>query len=229
METELLVDAALGYAADLGVASMFWYMAFDNDLARAFGGVSSGWSARPELIVLRCAEVAKRSPAECASPEADAGRIVEILNESHIGEEMFLPFSRALLSDRLARAPDVYGWDRVLLSAGAVIGVRADGPGTRISSEREGERTAVTRATAVDYGCRPGAERQFERLLRSWCAKLASEGVDELAFLTSEHAHLNTLLRALASSVVPFEFWTSGMREPDGGAPAGLYVDPLYF
>lgn len=224
-----LIDAALGYAADLGTASMFWYVAFDNDVARAFGGVSSGWSEQLEMIIIRCRDVAKRSSVPVASPEEDANHIVELLNESHSGEEMFLPFSRSSLSDRLERVPDIYGWDRVLLSGDAVIGVRADGPSTWVRTEREGERMAVTRAMAVDYGCRPGSEQQFEQLLRAWCAKLVDDGVNELALLTSEHAHLSALLRGLASRVVPFEFWTSGMHEPDEGAPAGVYVDPLYF
>ena len=62
-------------------------------------------------------------------PTAVAAR----LNAFHGGEEMFVPYTEASLAARLARAPDLYGWERVWLAEGAVIGVWPAGrhlPGT---------------------------------------------------------------------------------------------------
>ncbi len=223
-----LLDTALGYAADAGASSFFWYIAEDNEAAHAFAAAASGWATRPELVILRCEDLAGPSEAGTASSR-DARLLCEILNESHSGEQFYLPYDPATLSERVARAPDIYRWDRLRLSGDAAIGVRADGARTRVWSERDGERRAATRAAVVDYGCRPGAEPRFERLLRAWCAELVAEGVEELAIHTSEHAHLNELLRGLAARVVPFELWTSGVAEPADGSPRGLYTDALYF
>ncbi len=232
-----LLDAALGYAADAGASSFFWYIAEDNEAAHAFAAASSahafaaassGWATRPQLVILRCEDLAEPMEMAAASPQ-DASLLCEILNASHSDEQLYLPYDPATLGERVGRAPHIYRWDRLRLSEDAVIGVRADGARTRVWSERDGERRSATRAAVVDYGCRPGAEPQFERLLRAWCAELAGQGVEELAIHSSEHAHLNELLRGLAARVVPFELWTSGVGEPAAGAPQGLYTDPLYF
>ena len=138
---------------------------------------------------------------------------------------MYLPYTAESFTARLERAPDLYSWEQVWETDQAVVGVwLAD---VRVVREDDGHRTEAVRATVLDYGFLPGAEEEFERLLRAWCGWLVERGTSELAVLTSEGSPGYPVVSRLAAQMDAFDF-RMGAPEPEGAAQRGLYVDPIY-
>jgi hypothetical protein len=163
-----------------------------------------------------------------ASP-ADAGEIVRRLNAFHDAEEIFVPYTQASLAARVERAPDLYGWDKLWMTDGAVVGVWPAATALKTISETNGARTVTVPAVALDYAFAPGAEPEFEALLRAWCGWLAARGMDTLVVYTSPASVGSAQLRGLARSTGEFFTWTPGIRVPAGAESRGLYVDAVYF
>ena len=202
----------------------YGYVAIDNAAAGRLHGPDR-WSFHALRGVLRCEELAGASMGRPATP-ADAGRIVEILNECHKGEEMYLPYTVESFSERLERAPELYSWDNVWLTERAVVGVWP--AGLRVTREEDGRRSETVRASVLDHGFLPGAEDELEQLLRAWCGRLAELGTSELAIYTSEGSPNYGVVSGLASQIDAYHF-RMGVAEPDGAAQRGLYVDAVYF
>ena len=78
-------------------------------------------------------------------------------------------------------------------------------------------------------GSSPGAERDFESLLRAWCAQLKEQGLDTLTIFTSDASPGSGLLSSLAAASESFVVWTPGIAEPPSAAMYGIYVDSIYF
>jgi len=76
----------------------------------------------------------------------------------------------------------------------------------------------------IDHGFLPGAEHEFEALLRGWCAWANDRGLDRLSIFSSDASPGYGLLHSLASAVEPFFVWTPGIEEPAGAAERGIYV-----
>ena len=142
---------------------------------------------------------------------------------------MFVPYTAERLAARLARAPDLYGWDQVWLADGAVLGVWPAGRALRVVTERDGVQTRSDPGLVLDYAFAPGAEAPFEGLLRAWCGWLWARGLDRLSLFTSPRGPGADLLTALADQVEPYNMWTPGVPVPEGAERRGLYVDPIYF
>jgi ribosomal protein S18 acetylase RimI-like enzyme len=141
-----LVDAALAHAADRRASGLYWYMAVDNEVAHAFAGAGApGWRAKPEVLLLRCARLASHEQFGEPSSEPDTPLLAEILNESHRGEEMYLPYDEDSLRARLSRSPDQYGWPHLWRSGASVIGVRGGAP-ARVWRGQASESVSTTRA-----------------------------------------------------------------------------------
>jgi hypothetical protein len=155
--------------------------------------------------------------------------IAQLLNAFHGDEEMFVPYDEASLAARLARAAELYSWDKVRLADGAVVGVWPAGRALRLVTERGAERSVSESGVVLDYGFVPGAEAAFEALLRGWCGWLAERGMDRLSIFTSPAARGADLIRALADDVEHFNIWTPGIPTPPQAETKGLYVDPIYF
>jgi hypothetical protein len=96
-------------------------------------------------------------------------------------------------------------------------------------SETNGVRSESVRGVVLDYAFRPGAEREFEALLRAWCGAIRQSGMDTLSIFTSPSSAGVEILRSLAREVEPFNMWTPGIAEPPDSRDHGLYVDPIYF
>ncbi len=200
------------------------YTAVDNAAATRLRGPDS-WSFPARRALLPCESLAGSPVGAPATPE-DAGRIVEILNSCHGGEEMYVPYTVESLTARLERAPDLYSWEQVWLTERAAVGVWP--AGLRVAREENGHRTETVRATVLDYGFLPGGEGEFEQLLRAWCAWLARNGTSELSVLTSAGSPNFPILSKLAPEMDAYLF-RMGAPEPEGAAQRGLYVDGIYF
>ncbi|MGH9199468.1 MAG: hypothetical protein ACRD1T_27525, partial [Acidimicrobiia bacterium] len=70
------------------------------------------WSVPVNRAILQCSGL-EGPPTGSPATKDDASRIVEILNECHKEEELFLPYNVESLSARMERAPDLYSWDHL--------------------------------------------------------------------------------------------------------------------
>lgn len=184
------------------------------------------WRARPLRASLSCAALAGAAAGRVATRD-DAARIAMLLEAAHGSEEMFLPPDVSRLTTRLTRAPECYGFDRMLIADDAVVGV-GEGDERRIL-ERADLRDETRRATVIDWGC--DGERglvALESLLRCWCSRLAERGTTHLLIFFSDASPAAKLLHALAESVVEIELRSSLPEPPDSGVH-GVYVDPVYY
>ena len=205
------------------------YIAVGNaGMQHGFRNQRDKWPGVLHRLRFSTARLAGPAYGRPATPD-DAATIRERLNSFHADEEMFVPYTPERLAARLERAPDLYGWDRVWLADGAVLGVWPAGRAMRIVTERGGVRTHSDPGLALDYAIAPGGEAAFEGLLRAWCSWLSARGLDRLTIFTSPHGPASDLLRSLADEVEPYNMWTPGVPVPAGAETRGLYVDPIYF
>lgn len=204
---------------------VYGYIAALNERMLSFIDPRSQWRERVLRLLLRC-EPSPPSRARVATP-ADAPRIVEVLNAAHGQEAMFIPYTVESLTKRLERAPDLYGWNDVLLGERAVVGVWD----ARLGVHREGadgSRRSDVRATVLDYGCEPGAQDELVSLLRAAATSLGAAGTTELAVYSSRPSPAYAELVAVAADVEEYVLFVIG-REPDVSDQHGVHVDPIYF
>ena len=113
-----------------------------------------------------------------------------------------------------------------MIGESAVLGVWPSG--LCVTTERDGLRRESVRASTLDHGFLPGADEEFERLIRSYCAALLDDGHTELSIILSEQSPGFARLRSLALDAEPFDFKMT-KPEPENAATKGLYVDAIYF
>lgn len=205
------------------------YIALDNaGMQHGFRQTPDKWPTPLYRIRLSCARLAGPAFGRPATPE-DAAMIVARLNAFHGEEEMFVPYTQERLVARLQRAPDLYGWDRLWLADGAVVGVWPAGRAMRVVTERAGVQTHADPGLVLDYAFEAGAEEAFDGLLRAWCGWLSEQGIDRLTIFTSPNGPGVDLLTSLADEIEPYNMWTPGLPVPAGAERRGLYVDPVHF
>jgi hypothetical protein len=205
------------------------YISVDNaGMQHGFIDTPNKWSIPAFRVQLGCSTLAGPAAGRAATP-ADAPAMVELLNAFHGREEMYLPYTVESLSARLERAPELYSWDKVWMTSRAMVGVWPAGESLRVVSETNGVRTESSRGLVLDYAFSPGAEREFEALLRAWCGLLQERSIDALSIFTSPSSPGVAILRSLAREVEPYNMWTPGIAAPPDAGDRGLYVDPIYF
>ncbi len=204
------------------------YPSVDNAaMLRGFAGAPR-WSIHQIRAQLPCVSLAGPQAGRPATAR-DAPRIVEILNATHESDEMYVPYTVDSLRARVERSPRDYCWERVRMTDRAVVGVWPAGDSVRFIIDSKGERIESRRGIALDWGFIPGAEDEFEALLRAQCGWLSNRGLDTLSLFTSEASAGYERVRALASELERFVVISFGIPEPAGAAARGLYVDPIYF
>ncbi len=204
------------------------YVSVNNAaMLRGFAGAPR-WSIHAIRAQLVCASLAGPQIGGPATPR-DASRIVEILNATHESDEMYLPYTVDSFTTRVERSPRDYCWERVRITDRAVLGVWPAGDTVRFIIESKGKPVESRRGLALDWGFLPGAEDEFEALLRAQCGWLSDRGLDRLSLFTSEASAGYERVRALASELERYVVISFGIPEPPGAVTRGLYVDPIYF
>ena len=211
------------------VAGSNAFIAVDNaGMQHGFRNTPDKWPTTLLVAQLSTARLAAPTVGRPATP-ADAAAIVDRLNAFHGCEEMFVPYTEASLAARMTRAPDLYSWEQVWLADGAVVGVWPAGRARRAVTERGGEVSFSEPGVVLDYAYEPGAEADFEALVRAWCGWLDARGMNRLTLLTSPASPGVDCVRALADDIESFNHWTPGVPPPPDAAEKGLYIDPIYF
>jgi hypothetical protein len=205
------------------------YISVDNaGMQHGFEGTPDKWPQIVQRAELDCTALAGPMAGRPAT-RADADEIARRLTAFHRAEELFVPYDGAGLARRVERAPDLYGWDNIWMTDSAVVGVWAAGAALRTVTEIAGAQTVTMPGVVLDYAFAPAAEAEFEALLRAWCGRLASVGLDTLVIYTSPASTGHALIATLARSVGDFFTWTPGIPVPPGAERRGLYTDAIYF
>lgn len=205
------------------------YVSVNNaGMQHGFANTPSKWEVVVLRVQLSCGETAGPRVGRAATP-ADAERIVELLNRTHQGEEMYVPYTVDSLTARLNRAPKQYSWRHLWMTDRAVVGAWPAGDSLQVITESKGARTVSRRGLVLDYGFVPGAEDELDALLRGWCGALADKKIDTLSIFTSEPSPGCARICGLGREVEPYNMWSPGIAVPAGSAGRGLYVDPIYF
>ena len=205
------------------------YISVDNlGMQHGFRSTPNKWPVTVMRLQLDCAALAHEGFGRMATLD-DASTLVAMLNAFHGQQEMFAPYSEERFRARMARAPKQYSWDQILMTQNALVGVWPAGDSLRVVTETDGRRTESVRGVVLDYAFAPGGEKDFEKLLRGWCAVLTACGMDRLSVFSSRNSPGVEVLRGLASEVEEFFMWSPGLAVPDGAEARGLYVDPVYF
>jgi hypothetical protein len=202
----------------------YGYTALENAEGMRIGGPDT-WSITVLRALLDCAQLAGPTVGRPASPD-DVDLVIRTLNDGHGSEELYLPYTPDSFAARMARVPDLYNWDSLLIGDGAVVGVWPAGLG--VTLDRGIGQTTTRRAVVLDHGFLPGREEEFETLLRSWCSRLLDLGHTELMVVVSESSPGYPVIARLAARMDPFSF-RMAVPEPQGTKQRGLYVDAIYF
>lgn len=205
------------------------YVHRDNERMRQLYSRRSVWSDQPYRVTIACDTSDAEAPGSSAATARDASDIAAILNATHNGQELYAPYTPRSLARRLERAPDLYSWNDVTRTDGAVVGVWHS-PEVRIRTEADG--TTVTRsrrALVLDDGFLPGAEDEYRSLIRVAAARAGAAGFDHLSIFTTDRSPTSKILRRLAETIEPYEVIVPFVDEPEGVAERGVYVDQAYF
>jgi hypothetical protein len=221
-------NSALGKYWDHVDGSQAYIAVGNAGMQHGFADTPDKWDQIVQRVELDCAALAGAMVGRAATP-ADAGEIAARLNAFHDAEEMFVPYTAESFAARVERAPDLYGWDKVWMTDGALVGVWPAGAALRSVTETSGVRMVTVPAVAMDYACAPGAEDELEALLRAWCGALVSAGIDTLVIYTSPASPGSALINRLGRSTGEFFTWTPGIKVPQGASQRGLYTDAAYF
>ena len=205
------------------------YIAVDNlGMQHGFQGTPDKWGQIVQRVELDCAALAGPMTGRPAT-SADAVEIAERLNTFHGAEELYVPHMAESFAARVERAPDLYGWDKIWLTDGALVGVWPAGGALRTVTDVGGAQTVSTPAVVMDYAFAPGAEAEFEALLKAWCGALAAQGIDTLIIYTSPGSPGSALITGLGRATGAFFTWTPGIPPPADSGRRGLYTDAAYF
>ena len=181
--------------------------------------------ARAPAVQMRIDVRAAARPGPLPAASADGRHIAELLETASGDLELSRPWVAREIEARVTGVGPRYGWDRIALGDGAIVGVertpivvRSEGPGGR--SERR-------QVLAFDVAARPGHESELAQLVRAWCARLADEGVDDLV-VTVASPRLLAPLAELAASETRFDLNHHFRVAPDADA-RGYFVDGMLF
>jgi hypothetical protein len=217
-----------------GVESGYWFIGPGNARATAFaqkGGLAS-IVATARLLHFDAAPEPGGSSRLRPVTRGEAKAVVELLNRTHDGQELFRPYTVGSLNRRLSRSPE-YGWDHVFgVDEGgelaAVLGLWDQGRSLRVTSfdKVSGQTHTVSRPVVADYGFRPGAEGALAALLRGAAAVAASWGRQEVMMTVPAASPLPGLLADLRPRLDTLCFFVTGEAGKDAGAD--VWVDPVY-
>ena len=153
---------------------------------------------RPPAVQLRIdVRAAARPGVLPAASSADAGHIAELLEAANGDLELSRPWMAREAEARVAGVGRRYGWDRIALRGGAILGVERTPVVVR--TESPSGRSERREVLAFDVAALPGCESELPPLVRAWCARLADEGIDDL-LVTVASPRLLTPLAGLATA-----------------------------
>lgn len=205
-----------GFAAG---ATPYSLVAVGNDrMLEKLPSELSRWPWRHKRFYLDTRSLAAASTALVAIDPIDASPLI---NRLYDGQAISPPTTPPALSRRLQVTPHLYGPDRLLGDAHAVIGVSRE----PIHITTESADGIQRRREAVAYDVGANDADAFERVVRSWCGRLAADDVDDLVVDVTTASPLHDRLADLARSAREYALQFS--LSPPANA-TGYRIDPTY-
>ena len=219
------------------IDSAYWLISADNttSLTAVRRGGALPWPKAVHLVDLDT-HAAPRSglPAVRLGPNR-AAEVVNLLNRTHAGKELFDPYTEGRLQSRLERTPD-YGWQNwwgIEGTGGELVGVAGLldlGRWWRMKRQvkASGEETTSSAAAVFDFGYAQGGEKRMVDLLHHLRGIAHSWGRDHLSIHLDPQEDLYPFLPAPAHVGADFRFFASGIAVPPTQEIGLFYLDPVY-
>jgi GNAT superfamily N-acetyltransferase len=217
--------------------SPYWLISADNRNSLA-AVQRSGVPLWPKEVHLVDVDTKTDRRAEVAAVRLGPDRVrevVDLLNRTHAGKELFAPYTEERLQARLGRTPE-YGWHNwwgIEGRAGrlvAVAGLLDLGRWWRIMRrlKASGQETTNSAAGVFDFGYAEGCEQQMAELLYGLLEVAASWGRDHLSICLDPEDDLYAFLPTAARAGVVFRFLAAGIPVPSADEMGRIYLDPAY-
>jgi len=163
----------------------------------------------------------------------DLPRVLELVNATHRGREMFLPYTAESLQRRLERSPD-YSWQhwrgyRSRQGLVAVAGMWDFNRSLKIAERsKSGDRVHVSvPAFVLDYGYREGAEEAMVEVFFALMEAAAQAERNELSIALPVERRLYSMMDGFPHTSTLFHILTPGIPTPKG-MEGSVYLDPVY-
>ena len=168
-----------------------------------------------------------------ARPE-QATELCALINRTHGGRDLFLPYTEESLAARLSRSAD-YGWPQLFARerggrAVAMAGLWDLGATLKlIRTDREGKETTTRPSVILDYGFEEDAEREMARLLDDIGKLAAAQGRQELWMAIDRESRLYDVMSGRPHSVTSVWGLNIIPGAPLPGRTATPYLDLVYW
>lgn len=163
-----------------------------------------------------------------------AEAIIEILNDTHKGKDLFMPYSLDSFMGRLTRGKtyslrDFYVYVGQDGQATAVAGLWRQCEVIREIriNEISNEHCQITRAAVADWGFKPGHEKDFVKLLQCICDEVKTEGISELFLSTCDHRLDNFIQDYISAYTESLWLYSRNMLGETLLPQPPYYFDPL--
>lgn len=219
-----------------GIDGSYWFIAETN--AKSIGFATRGDASKlPPAKAYQWTLPARplSAAAVVASPlhAGELGRVVALINATHNGEDLFLPYTERSLGARLSRG-DAYTTDDLWCVRGpdgaprAVVGVWDAGASVAAhAAGPDGTETVTRMHTVADHGHAEGAESALMALLLSLSAAAGAAGRDALTVPgPSPESALGRLLADAGATCA--RYW-AGLPTVPGERVRPIRLDPIYF
>ena len=232
--TDLVIRNFL-LAREENVETPYWLISPDNGTSLAFNRQIEveSWPVDGRIDNF---DVTARRPAGsnvgAVGPD-DLPRALELINETHRGRELFLPYTAESLRRRLQQSPG-YSWRhwrgyRSRQGLVAVAGMWDFDRSLRITeSSKSGDSVHVSvPALVLDYGYRQGAEEAMVEVFMALMEAAAHAERNELWIALPVERRLYSLMVELPHSTTLFQILTPSIPASKE-MTASVYLDPVY-
>lgn len=232
--TDLVLEN-LVLAREADVDTPYWLISPDNSTSLAFNrqtGVE-GWPVDGRIDGFDVSARRETRGEVVSVGPSDLPRVLDLVNRTHTGREMFLPYTAESLRGRLSRSP-TYGWQhwrgyRSEERLTAAAGIWDFGRSLRIT-EREkttGRERIASPAYVLDYGYREGAEESMLEVFMALMAMAAERERSQLSISLPAESRLYSLMEDMSHSTTLFRILTPGIPTPTN-ITGSVYLDPVY-
>ena len=214
-----------------GVQTPYWYISPENEKSIAFGGTRPALASAVRLHLSPGSDP-QTLPQMKPMPRDEVKNVAALFNSTHAGKELFTPYTRASLNQRLSRSTE-YGWDNIygLSDAGklvAVLGLWDQGKAVSVTTRDKatGEEKTVRRLAVADYGFLPGREQDLVVLLEQASSLAREWGRQEVVISIPRASRLPDLLSALNPRLDTLSLFVPSLPPED--KENDVWVDPIY-
>jgi hypothetical protein len=216
---------------------LYWYVSPENQISLNLivPRAPHRWPRDPvcQRFLLEPQPVAAKGRPTPARPE-QIGEICKLINRTHAGRDLFMPYTEGRLAARLSRS-QAYGWPHIFVRERrglpvAVAGLWDLGATLKlIRAGKSGEATACRPGFILDYGFEEGAEGEMTKLLDDLRGLAAALGRQELWIAMDPDSRLCNMMSRRPHVVESFLGFNITPDAPRPGRTATPYLDPVYW